>query len=131
MVIAVCSKKEAEYQAIAGAVMSYPKREQYVMVPQWFPSVTEYRDIQLKHPFAITIFAFDDIENQELSILVHRTSEESQIVWVGEDERFGVASYRVRAANFILKPVMEDEIWNSLNRCIKRMKEEQTIDRFL
>ena len=131
MVIAVCSKKEAEYQEIAGAVMSYPNRERYVMVPQWFSSAMEYRDIQLKHPFAITIFAFDDIENQELSILVHRTSEESQIVWVGEDERFGVASYRVRAANFILKPVMEDEIWNSLNRCIKRMKEEQTIDRFL
>lgn len=130
MVIAVCTKKEAEYQTIADAVMSYPKREQYVMVPQWFPSVTEYRNIHLKHPFAITIFAFDDIENQELSILVHRTSEGSQIVWVGEDKRFGVASYRVRAANFVMKPATENGIWVSLDRCIKRLKEEHAIGCF-
>lgn len=131
MVVAVCSKKETEYQAIADAVMSYPEREQYIMVPQWFSSAAEYRKSQLKHPFVITIFAFDDIENQELSILVHRTSEKSQIVWIGKDERFGVASYRVRAANFFLKPVTEEGIWNSLNRCIKRLKEEQTIGQFL
>lgn len=131
MVIAVCSKKETEYQEIADAVMNYPKREQYVMVPQWFPSAMEYRKIQLRHPFAITIFAFDDIENQELSILVHRTSEESQIVWIGEDERFGVASYRVRAANFLIKPVTKNGIWNSLDRCMKRMKEDGMNAQFL
>lgn len=71
MVIAVCSKQEVEYQAIADAIRSYPKREQYVMISRWFPSVAEYRDTHLKHPFAVTIFAFDDIDNQELSILVH------------------------------------------------------------
>ena len=130
MVIAVCTKNEAEYRAIADAVMSYPEREQYVMVPQWFPSVAEYRNIQLKYPFAITIFAFDDIENQELSILVHRTSEGSQIVWIGEDERFGVASYRVRAANFVMKPAAEKAIWVSLDRCIRRLKEEHAIGSF-
>ena len=128
MVIAVCSKQEVEYQAIADAIRSYPKREQYVMISRWFPSVAEYRDTHLKHPFAVTIFAFDDIDNQELSILVHRTSEESQIVWVGEDKRFGVASYRVRAANFLMKPITEKEIWISLDRCIKRLQEEHAID---
>ena len=65
---------------------------------------------------------------KELSILVHRTSEESQIVWVGEDKRFGVASYRVRAANFLMKPITEKEIWISLDRCIKRLQEEHAID---
>ena len=64
MVIAVCSKQEVEYQAIADAIRSYPKREQYVMISRWFPSVAEYRDTHLKHPFAVTIFAFDDIDNQ-------------------------------------------------------------------
>lgn len=128
MVIAVCSKQEVEYQMIADAIRSYPKREQYVMVSRWFPSVAEYRDTHLKQPFAVTIFAFDDIDNQELSILVHRTSEESQIVWVGEDKRFGVASYRVRAANFLMKPITEKEIWISLDRCIKRLQEEHAID---
>ena len=128
MVIAVCSKQEVEYQTIADAIRSYPKREQYVMVSRWFPSVAEYRDTHLKQPFAGTIFAFDDIDNQERSILVHRTSEESQIVWVGEDKRFGVASYRVRAANFLMKPITEKEIWISLDRCIKRLQEEHAID---
>ena len=96
MVIAVCSKQEVEYQAIADAIRSYPKREQYVMISRWFPSVAEYRDTHLKHPFAVTIFAFDDIDNQELSILVHRTSEESQIVWVGGGQLFDETDNRKR-----------------------------------
>lgn len=121
MVIAVCTDSGQDYEMIGKAIKSYGEQKKYLLIPRRFAG-QEYQREQKSCWYPITFFALDDIMNQELAILARGLSEASQFVWIGQDKRFGMAAYRTWTANFLLRPVKEEEIWESLDRCFHRLE---------
>ncbi len=121
MVIAVCTCSREEYEAIAGWAKEYGDSKGISIAVQWFESHEEYVRCFEKEPFPITFLSFDDIVNQELAIAVRSVSKTGQMIWLGEDGRFGVSSFRVNAANFLLKPVTRADGWDSMERSLVKM----------
>ena len=69
----------------------------------------------------ILILAMDDIDNQETGVWLRQLSEEPRIIWVGEDKRFGLSSYRIATTNFILYPPKLEEFAESIKCCLKQL----------
>lgn len=123
LAVAVCTENLMEYMTIERAVMAYAKEKQGTAAVQWFRTREDYLQEHARRQFPITFLAFEDIVNQELAVLARSIWQESQIVWVGEDQRFGVSSYRIGVANFLMKPVDGEAVWDSLDRCFMRLEE--------
>ena len=121
MVVAVCTDSEKDYGFISKAVKSYGEQKKHLLVPRKF-SGEEYQKEQKSYWYPITIFALDDVMNQELSILARGLSEASQFIWIGQDKRFGMAAYRTGTAYVVLKPASEEEIFTALDRCFARLE---------
>lgn len=121
MVVAVCTDSEEDYGAIGRAVKSYGERKKCLLVPRKFTG-EEYQGEQKSYWYPITIFALDDVMNQEISICARGLSEASQFIWIGQDKRFGMAAYRIGIAYFVLKPVSEEELFTALDRCFARLE---------
>ena len=129
MVIGICTCSRAEYEEIAGWAKDYGRANGISVATQWFASYEEYARSFEKEPFPITFLSFDDIVNQELAIVIRGVSRAGQMVWLGNDRRFGVSSYRVNAANFLLKPAAKEDVWDSMERCIENMNVRPGPDR--
>lgn len=121
MVVAVCTDSEENYGAISSAVKSYGEQKKYLLVPRKF-SGEGYLKEQKSYWYPITIFALDDVMNQELSICARGLSEASQFIWIGQDKRFGMAAYRIGIAYAILEPASEKELFTGLDRCFIRLE---------
>lgn len=123
MVVAVCTDSEEDYGAISSAVKSYGEQKKCLLVPRKF-SGEEYQRKQKSYWYPITIFALDDVMNQEISIGARGLSKASQFIWIGQDKRFGMAAYRIGIAYVVLKPASEEELFKALDRCFARLEKE-------
>lgn len=121
MQVAICCDSRGEYEALEKIVMEYAQNKSCFMVPQWLSQFEEFRRVITLHRFPIVILACEDIDNQELAVSVRDLSGKSQIIWIGEDKRFGLSSYRVEAADFLLRPVAKEAVWRSLDRCMENL----------
>lgn len=123
MRIAICCDSQDEYAALKRTVNEYAQEKNCFMIPQWFSTLEEFRRVNAVRRFSIVILAREDIDNQELAVSVRDQSASSQILWIGEDKRFGLSSYRVGAADFLLKPASREAIWKSLDRCVGNLSQ--------
>lgn len=69
----------------------------------------------------ILILAMDDIDNQETGVWVRQLSKGPRIIWIGEDKRFGLSSYRISTTNFLLYPPKLEEFIESIWRCLGQL----------
>lgn len=118
MTAAVCVRDRKAYEWIASGIRSYRPEEGIEWIPVWYDTMQSFLKAFREWPMPVVFLAFDDIVNQELTIRIRGTAGASEIVWIGEEKRFGLFSYHIRAANFLIGPVKEEEIWDSLDRCL-------------
>lgn len=124
MAVAICCNSREEYAVIEEAVNEYAREHECMFPSRWFYSVEDFRRENAGRHYDIVILACDDIVNQELAVSVRDESQLSQIIWIGEDQRFGLSSYRLGVANFVLKPATKQDVWESLKRCRDRLRRE-------
>ncbi len=84
--------------------------------------LTSCRDVQsflrqAVEPWDALLIALPGAEGMETVITARRQNERVPLVWISDDEVFGVQSYRLHASMFLCLPVSEEDVAHALKRC--------------
>lgn len=121
LLIDLCSSGQERSDYLEKLLKEYIKNTGFSVRYQCFLEIDQLKHaLQTQMPH-ILVLAMDDIDNQETGVWLRQLSKMPRIIWVGEDKRFGLSSYRISTTNFILYPPKLDEFVESIRRCLKQM----------
>ena len=67
------------------------------------------------------------ISGLDTAALLRENDKKTPVIFVSSSEEFGVASYRVFAFDYLLKPLKKEELSNCILRIIKRNEKKESI----
>ena len=119
--IDLCSSSQKRSDYLENLLQEYIRETGFTIQYRCFLETDRLKvALQTRMP-QILILAMDDIDNQETGVWLRQLSEEPRIIWVGEDKRFGLSSYRIATTNFILYPPKLEEFAESIKCCLKQL----------
>lgn len=127
MLVDICSSSQERSRYIEKMLRAYMEAGEFPVSYQCFYEMDTLKNdlmVQLPH---ILILAMEDIDNQEIGVWLRGFSKKPRIIWIGEDKRFGLASYRISATYFILYPPRQEEFFDSLKRCLHQLSGKEPV----
>lgn len=121
LLIDLCSSDQERSNYLEKLLKEYIKNTGFSVKYQCYLEIDQLKHaLQTQMPH-ILILAMDDIDNQETGVWLRQLSKAPRIIWVGEDKRFGLSSYRISTTNFVLYPPDLEEFMESIHRCLKQL----------
>lgn len=124
---AICTGSRDIYEKIDVWVREYGRKRGIRMETACYPAIRPFLEAFYDGSISIVFLALDDIKNQEIAIRIRQRAQSCEIVWLGEDERFSLFAYRIRAANYLVGPIKAGDIEDSLDRCMENIRLERGV----
>lgn len=128
MHIALCDDSTNELSHISALLEDYNKKSNNIITYETFQNSMDLLETMGSKQFDLLLL---DIlmpggTGLDAAKEIRRWNKEIPIIFLTSSREFAVESYRVKAEDYILKPVREDEIFHALDKQIARLAQEET-----
>lgn len=117
MFFAVCDDKKEERETIAANIRDYCSVEKLVCEIIEFKRRVDLLDSMLKQKYDIVFVCLNGFEGMEAAVKVRELDKRCDLVWISDSPDFALQSYRVDAAHYLVKPVLNENITEAIKRC--------------
>lgn len=128
--IAVCDDMPEEGKILCGLVQDYFEREDLEYTLKLFSNAKDVIadfDSGVRHDVYILDILMPGTDGMELARTIRGVDESCTIVFVTVSANYLKDGYKVQAMDYIIKPVIKDELWDVLSRVVNRAQQIGTI----
>ena len=126
--IAICDDMEEDANYIAAAVHTWAEKENILVNTDTFPSgesfLFQYGE-QKDYDILLLDIEMNDINGVELAKIIRNQNDTVQIIFITGFSDFITEGYEVSALHYLMKPVMEEKLFQVLNRAVKKIEKAE------
>ena len=126
--IAICDDTEEDANYIAAAVHTWAEKENILVNTDTFPSgesfLFQYGE-QKDYDILLLDIEMNDINGVELAKIIRNQNDTVQIIFITGFSDFIAEGYEVSALHYLMKPVMEEKLFQVLNRAVKKIEKAE------
>lgn len=117
MFFAVCDDKKEERKTIAAHISDYCSAEKLNCDILEYERREDLLESMLKQKYDIVFVCLNGFEGMEAAVKVRELDKRCDLVWISDSPDFALQSYRIDAAHFMVKPVLNESISEAIKRC--------------
>lgn len=127
MHIAVCDDGAEELSRIASLLEEYRRERDGSVTYETFHSAVDLLETMGVRTFDLLLLdiLMPGVTGMDAAHEIRRTDQHIPIVFLTSSREFAVESYRVNAADYIIKPAQSEEIFSLLDRQLVKLRQEE------